>query len=136
MVSEIVKDIFFLGQKSVPATKDDLDVADKLIDTLEANKDKCVGLAANMIGIKKNIIIANIHENYVVMFNPVIVKKDKEYDTREGCLSLDGERDCKRFKSIEVEFYDFKWKKRSLKLSGFSAQIVQHEIDHTNGIII
>lgn len=136
MVSEIVKDIFFLGQKSVPATKDDLDVADKLIDTLEANKDKCVGLAANMIGIKKNIIIANIHENYVVMFNPVIVKKDKEYDTREGCLSLDGVRDCKRFKSIEVEFYDFKWKKRSLKLSGFSAQIVQHEIDHTNGIII
>ena len=70
------------------------------------------------------------------MFNPVIVKKDKEYDTREGCLSLDGERDCKRFKSIEVEFYDVKWKKRSLKLSGFSAQIVQHEIDHTNGIII
>ena len=136
MVSEIVKDIFFLGQKSVPATKDDLDVADKLIDTLEANKDKCVGLAANMIGIKKNIIIANIHENYVVMFNPVIVKKDKEYDTREGCLSLDGERECKRFKSIKVEFYDVKWKKRSLKLSGFSAQIVQHEIDHTNGIII
>ena len=136
MVSEIVKDIFFLGQKSVPATKDDLDVADKLIDTLEANKDKCVGLAANMIGIKKNIIIANIHENYVVMFNPVIVKKDKEYDTREGCLSLDGERECKRFKSIEVEFYDVKWKKRSLKLSGFSSQIVQHEIDHTNGIII
>lgn len=111
-------------------------MADKLIDTLEANKDKCVGLAANMIGIKKNIIIANIHEKYVVMFNPVIVKKDKEYDTREGCLSLDGERDCKRFKSIEVEFYDVKWKKRSLKLSGFSAQIVQHEIDHTNGIII
>ena len=136
MVSEIVKDIFFLGQKSVPATKDDLDVADKLIDTLEANKDKCVGLAANMIGIKKNIIIANIHENYVVMFNPVIVTKDKEYDTREGCLSLDGERECKRFKSIKVEFYDVKWKKRSLKLSGFSAQIVQHEIDHTNGIII
>lgn len=77
MVSEIVRDIFFLGQKSVPANKDDLDVADKLIDTLEANKDKCVGLAANMIGIKKNIIIANIHENYVVMFNPVIVKKIK-----------------------------------------------------------
>lgn len=136
MVSSIVRDIFFLGQKSVPATADDISVGNDLIETLEANADKCVGLAANMIGVKKNIIIANIHDSYVVMFNPVITSKEKEYVTKEGCLSLDGERECRRYKSIEVEFYDMKWKKRRLKLSGFSAQIVQHEIDHTNGIII
>lgn len=136
MVSSIVRDIFFLGQKSVPATADDISVGNDLIETLEANADKCVGLAANMIGVKKNIIIANIHDSYVVMFNPVITSKEKEYVTKEGCLSLDGERECRRYKSIEVEFHDMKWKKRRLKLSGFSAQIVQHEIDHTNGIII
>ena len=136
MVKEIVKDLFFLAQKSVPATKDDLQVGRDLMDTLKAHREGCVGMAANMIGIKKNIIIVNMGFVDVVMFNPVIISKSGPYQTEEGCLSLTGMRKTTRYQDIEVEYYDFAWKKQRKKLSGWTAQIAQHEIDHCNGIVI
>ena len=136
MVKEIVKDPFFLGQKSVPATKNDLQVGRDLMDTLKAHRDACVGMAANMIGIKKNIIIVNMGFIDVVMFNPVIISKSGPYQAEEGCLSLEGVRQTTRYQDIEVEYYDFAWKKQKQKLSGWTAQIAQHEIDHCNGIVI
>ena len=136
MVKKIVRDVFFLGQKSKPATKADMQVAIDLQDTLKANRAGCVGLAANMIGVRKNIIIVNMGFVDVVMFNPVITKKDTPYETEEGCLSLDGMRKTTRYENIEVEYYDMQWKKQSIKLSGWTAQICQHEIDHLSGIII
>lgn len=136
MVKEIVRDVFFLGQKSEPATKEDIHIGKDLQDTLRANRDRCVGMAANMIGIKKNIIIVSMGPADVVMFNPVIVSKGDPYETEEGCLSLDGVRKTTRYREIEVEYYDFNWKKQRQKLSGWTAQIVQHEIDHGAGIII
>lgn len=136
MVKEIVRDVFFLGQKSEPATKADLQVGRDLQDTLRANRERCVGMAANMIGVKKNIIIVNMGFLDVVMFNPVIVAKSQPYETEEGCLSLDGVRPTTRYQNIEVEYLDFTWKKRRQKLSGWTAQIAQHEIDHLSGRII
>lgn len=136
MVKQIVRDIFFLGQKSEPATKADIQVGIDLQDTLKANRERCVGMAANMIGVKKNVIIVNMGFVDVVMFNPVIVKKDTPYQTEEGCLSLDGVRPTIRFKNIEVEYMDMNWKKQHMKLSGWTAQICQHEIDHLSGKII
>lgn len=136
MVKEIVKDVLFLGQKSEPATKADMQVAIDLQDTLAANRAGCVGLAANMIGVKKNIIIVNMGFVDVVMFNPVITQKDTPYETEEGCLSLTGVRKTKRYENIEVEYYDMQWKKQIIKLSGWLAQICQHECDHLEGIII
>lgn len=136
MVRDIVRDVFFLGQKSEPATKDDFAVGRDLQDTLSENADRCVGLAANMIGVKKNIIIVNMGLMNVVMFNPVLIKKDTPYETEEGCLSLDGVRKTTRYQNIEVEYYDFSWKKRRQKLSGWTAQICQHELDHLSGRII
>lgn len=136
MVKQIVKDIFFLAQKSEPATRDDLQIGKDLQDTLQANREHCVGMAANMIGEKKNIIIVNVGLWDVVMFNPVIISKRGLYETEEGCLSLDGLRKTTRYQNIEVEYQDFEWKKQLLKLSGWTAQIVQHEIDHLSGRII
>ena len=136
MVKAIVKDIFFLGQKSEPATKQDLSAGRDLMDTLRANQDHCVGMAANMIGVKKRIIIVNMGIMNVVMYNPVIVKKDTPYETEEGCLSLTGVRKTKRYQNIEVEYYDSSWKKHQQAYSGWSAQIIQHECDHLEGIII
>jgi len=136
MVKPIVKDIFFLGQKSEEATKQDLSVGQDLQGTLKANQDRCVGMAANMIGVKKRIIIVNIGLMNLVMYNPVIVKKDSPYETEEGCLSLDGVRKCTRYQNIEVEFLDSSWKKHRQKYSGWTAQIIQHEVDHLSGIII
>ena len=136
MVKEIVRDVLFLGQKSEPATKADMQVAIDLQDTLKANRAGCVGLAANMIGVKKNIIIVNMGFVDVIMFNPVITKKDTPYETEEGCLSLTGVRKTTRYENIEVEYYDMQWKKQIIKLSGWPAQICQHEYDHLNGIII
>ena len=136
MVKEIMRDPFFLAQKSVPASKDDLQVGRDLIDTLKAHREGCVGMAANMIGVKKNIIIVNMGFIDVVMFNPVITSKSGPYQTEEGCLSLVGVRKTTRYQDIEVEYYDFAWKKQRQKLSGWTAQIVQHEIDHCNGIVI
>lgn len=136
MVKQIVRDIFFLGQKSEPATEADLQVGRDLQDTLEANRDRCVGMAANMIGVKKNVIIVNTGVVNVVMFNPVMVSKRGIYETEEGCLSLEGVRKTNRYKEIEVEYFDFDWKKQKVKLKDWAAQIAQHEMDHLSGKII
>ena len=136
MIKPIVKDVFFLGQKSGPATMQDLSVGQDLMDTLRANQDHCVGMAANMIGVKKRVIIVNMGILNVVMYNPVIVRKDSSYETEEGCLSLTGVRKTTRYQNIEVEYYDSSWKKRRQNYSGWTAQIIQHECDHLEGIII
>lgn len=136
MVKNIVRDVLFLGQKSEPATKADMQIAIDLQDTLVANREGCVGLAANMIGVKKNVIIVNMGFVDIVMFNPVITKKDIPYETEEGCLSLTGVRKTIRYENIEVEYYDMQWKKQTMKLSEWPAQICQHECDHLQGIII
>ena len=136
MIKPIVKDIFFLGQKSEAATKQDLSVGQDLTDTLRANQDRCVGMAANMIGVKKRIIIVNIGILNLVMYNPVIVRKDTPYETEEGCLSLTGVRKTTRYQNIEVEYYDSSWKKHHQAYSGWTARIIQHECDHLEGIII
>ena len=136
MIKPIIRDILFLGQKSEPATKEDLQIGRDLQDTLRTNREHCVGMAANMIGVKKNIIIVNMGFMDVVMFNPVIIKKDTPYEAEEGCLSLDGVRKTTRYQNIEVEYYDFAWKKQRQKLSGWTAQICQHEIDQLAGKII
>ena len=136
MIKPIVRDIFFLGQKSEIATMQDLSVGQDLQDTLKANQDRCVGMAANMIGVKKRIIIVNIGIINLVMYNPVIVRKDGPFETEEGCLSLDGVRKTTRYQNIEVAYLDSGWKKQRQKYSGWTAQIIQHEVDHLNGIII
>ena len=136
MIKPIVKDVFFLGQKSEPATKQDLSVGQDLQDTLVANQDRCVGMAANMIGVRKRIIIVNIGIMNLVMYNPVILKKDTPYETEEGCLSLEGVRKTTRYQNIEVEYLDGSWKKHRQKFSGWTAQIILHEMDHLEGVII
>lgn len=136
MVKPIMKDVSFLGQKSEPATKADLPVGKDLQDTLQANRAGCVGMAANMIGVKKRAIIVNMGFVDVVMFNPVLLSKDTPYETEEGCLSLTGVRKTTRYENIKVEYYDMNWKKQRQKLSGWSAQICQHELDHLEGILI
>ena len=136
MIKPIMKDVFFLGQKSEPATKDDLQIGRDLMDTLAANRAGCVGMAANMIGVKKRVIIVNMGLIDVVMFNPVLVKKDSPYETEESCLSLVGVRKTTRYQNIEVEYLDMNWKKQSVKLEGWTAQICQHELDHLEGILI
>ena len=136
MIKPIVKDVFFLGQKSGPATKQDLSVGQDLQDTLTANQERCVGMAANMIGVRKRIIIVNIGFINLVMYNPVLLKKDTPYETEEGCLSLEGVRRTTRYRNIEVEYLDSSWKKHRQKFSGWTAQIVLHEMDHLEGVII
>ena len=136
MIKPIVKDVFFLGQKSEPAAKQDLSVGQDLMDTLRANQDHCVGMAANMIGVKKRVIIVNMGIMNIVMYNPVIVKKDTPYETEEGCLSLTGVRKTTRYQNIEIEYYDSSWRKHREAYSGWTAQIIQHESDHLEGIII
>ena len=136
MIKPIIKDVFFLRQKSESATKQDLSVGQDLMDTLRANQDHCVGMAANMIGVKKRIIIVNMGILNVVMYNPVIVKKDTPYETEEGCLSLTGVRKTTRYQNIEVDYYDSSWKKHRQSYSGWTAQIIQHECDHLEGRII
>lgn len=136
MNKPIVRDVLFLGQKSEEATREDIAVGRDLIDTLMANQERCVGMAANMIGVKKRIIIVNMGFLSMVMYNPVIVSKDTPYEAEEGCLSLDGVRKTTRYRDIEVEYWDGSWKKHREKFSGFRAQIIQHEVDHLDGIII
>lgn len=136
MVKTIMKDIFFLGQKSEPASREDLQVGRDLQDTLAANREACVGMAANMIGVRKRVIIVNMGMFDVVMFNPVMVRKDTPYETEEGCLSLPGVRKTTRYQNIEVEYYDMNWTKQRQKLSSWQAQICQHELDHLEGILI
>lgn len=136
MVKTVVKDPFFLAQKSVDATIEDKQVAIDLLDTLKANKEHCVGMAANMIGIKKNIIAIAMGPFQFAMINPVITKKSGEYQTQEGCLSLQGMRPCTRYKEIEVEYLDQNFQRKHGTYKEFTAQIIQHEIDHCHGIVI
>lgn len=136
MIREIVRDEEFLGQKSDTASFMDMAVAQDLLDTLAAHSDRCVGLAANMIGVRKRIIAVNLGPVNVAMFNPVIVKKSGKYVTEEGCLSLDGERMTARYQKIVVEYQDMNFKKQRQTFIDFPAQIIQHEIDHCDGIII
>lgn len=136
MVREIMKDVFFLSQLSAPATPDDLPVGQDLLDTLEAHKEGCVGMAANMIGVSKRVIVFDNDGQYMVMYNPEIVKKSEPYETEEGCLSLTGTRKTKRWKSIKVQYQNEKFQTRLKTFTGWTAQIIQHEIDHCNGIVI
>ena len=136
MIKPIVKAIFFLRRKAETATREDIQVGIDLQDTLRANREACVGMAANMIGVNKRVIIVNMGFVDAVMFNPVLIKKDTPYETEEGCLSLTGVRKTTRYENIEVEYLDMNWKKQRQKLSGWTAQICQHELDHLEGIII
>lgn len=137
MIREIVSDQFRLSQKSLPATKEDLPIVQDLLDTIIAHATGCVGMAANMIGINKNIIIVNDDGNYLVMLNPEIIKTmGRLYETEEGCLSHIGVKKTKRYEKIKVAYYDVDFKKKIKTFSNYTAQIIQHEIDHCNGILI
>lgn len=136
MIKPICKDIFILNQKSAPATKADISVADDLLDTLKANASGCVGMAANMIGVNKRIIAFSVGPINIPMINPVITKRSGSYEAEEGCLSLAGVRKTKRYQSIEVEFLDRNFIKQKQTFSSFTAQIIQHELDHCDGILI
>lgn len=136
MIRDIVRDMFFLAQKSEPAAAKDKKIAADLLDTLQANSVRCVGMAANMIGERKRIIAIAVGKGYLVMLNPVIVKKEAPYETEEGCLSLDGVRPVTRYARIEVEFQDIKLRCHRESFEGFTAQIIQHECDHLEGILI
>ena len=137
MVKKIIKDPIFLGQKADPATEADKEVIKDLVDTLRANANECVGMAANMIGIKKSIIAVNVGMGQIVMVNPVITAKAKPFMTTEGCLSLaTPPKETRRYFEIEVEYLDGNFAPQKRKYTGWSAQIIQHEIDHCNGILI
>ena len=136
MNKPIVRDIFFLGQKSDPASRADLPVGQDLQDTLNANRDRCAGMAANMIGVRKRVIIVSLGFVSLVMYNPVIVNKSGPYQAEEGSLSLSGVRKTTRYENIEVEYLDSSWKKHRESFSGWTAQIIQHEADHLEGILI
>ena len=136
MVREIMRDETFLAQKAEPAAPEDLPVAQDLLDTLTAHKDSCVGMAANMIGVNKRIIGFDNEGAYMVMLNPKIVKKSGPYQAEEGCLSLSGVRKAKRWKSIKMQYQNKKFQTRFKTFTGWTAQIIQHEIDHCEGILI
>lgn len=136
MIREICKDEAFLAQKAEPATVEDLSVAQDLLDTLAAHKEGCVGMAANMIGSHRRIIVFDDEGKYMVMFNPVIVKQSGPYAAEEGCLSLTGTRRAKRFQTIKVQWQNEKFQTRYKTFTGWTAQIIQHEIDHCEGILI
>ena len=137
MMQELMHDPDFLAQISMPATTTDLNVAQDLLDTLIAHKDGCVGMAANMIGVLKRIIVFDNGGEYLIMFNPEIIKKSDPYDTEEGCLSLIGyPKKCRRYQTIKVQWQTPEFKNRIKTFSGFPAQIIQHEIDHCNGVLI
>ena len=136
MVRPLMTDTVFLAQKALPADADDITVADDLLDTLKAHEDGCVGMAANMIGVNKRIIAFENDGEYMLMFNPVIVKKSGPYDTEEGCLSLTGTRKAKRFQTVKVQWQNEKFQTRLKTFTGWTAEIIQHEIDHCEGILI
>ena len=137
MVRELVHDPILLARKSVPATEADLPIARDLLDTLIFHREGCVGMAANMIGQFVNIIAFDCEGSYMVMFNPEILRRDKEYETQEGCLSLlGGPRPARRWQSIKVRYQNEKMQTRIKTFTGWSAQIIQHEIDHCNGVLI
>ena len=137
MIQEVVHDPILLARKSESATPEDLQVAQDLLDTLIANKEGCVGMAANMIGVLKRVIVFDNEGTYMTMFNPEIIKMSGLYDTQEGCLSLLGDpRPCKRYETIKVQWQNEKFQIRIKTFTGWTAQIIQHEIDHCNGILI
>lgn len=136
MIRPIMKDPLFLARRSQPAGPEDLPVAQDLLDTLEAHKEGCVGMAANMIGVSKRIIVFDNEGQYMVMFNPEIVKSAGLYEVEEGCLSLEGVRKTKRYQSIKVQYQNESFQTRFKTFTGWTAQIIQHEIDHCNGILI
>ena len=127
MVRELIHDPILLARVSTPAAAEDLPVAQDLLDTLLAHRETCVGMAANMIGVNKRIIAFDNEGKYMVMFNPMILKKSGVYETEEGCLSLDGVRQCTRYKEIEVDYLDQNFKKKHGKYTGWTAQIIQHD---------
>ena len=137
MIKELIHDPILLSIKSEAATIEDLQVAQDLLDTLIAHKDGCVGMAANMIGVRKRIIAFDNGGTYTVMFNPEIIKKSGLYETEEGCLSLlGGPRKCKRYRTIKVQWQTADFQTRIKTFTGFTAQIIQHEVDHCNGVLI
>lgn len=136
MIREICRDEGFLAQKAEPATMDDLGAAEDLLETLTAHKDGCVGMAANMIGVSKRIIAFDNGGKYMVLFNPEILKKSEPYEAEEGCLSLAGTRKAKRWRSVKVQYQNEKFQTRLKTFTGFAAQIIQHEMDHCEGILI
>ena len=136
MIRDICKDEAFLARKAEPATVDDLGTAQDLLDTLTAHKEGCVGMAANMIGVNKRIIVFDDDGKYQVMFNPVIVKRDRPYEAEEGCLSLTGRRKTKRFQTIKVQWQNEKFQTQLKTFTGWTAEIIQHEIDHCEGVLI
>ena len=136
MERPIMKDPIFLAQKSERATADDLDAARDLLDTLKAHREGCVGMAANMIGIAKRIIVFDNEGEYMTMLNPEIVMSSGAYEAEEGCLSLTGTRKAKRYRSVKVRYQNEAMQTRLKTFTGFAAQIIQHEIDHCNGILI
>ena len=137
MIREVIHDPLFLSGKSEKATKEDLQIAQDLLDTLAANRAGCVGMAANMIGVRKRIIAFDDNGKLEVMFNPEIIKSSGEYDTEEGCLSLLGDpRPCKRYQSIKVRWQNKSFQLMTKTFYGFTAQIIQHKIDHCNGVLI
>lgn len=136
MIKNIVRDDSFLSIKSSEATKEDLYIVQDLKDTLTHNKERCVGMTANMIGYSKRIIIVDDNGKYIIMINPVLLKSSGLYQTEEGCLSHDGVRPCKRYEKIKVQYYDEQMKIKIKTYTGFTAQIIQHEMDHLEGILI
>ena len=137
MVRELMHDPTFLARKSAPAAKEDLPAAQDLLDTLTAHRDSCVGMAANMIGVTKRIIVFDNEGTYMTMLNPEIIKSEGEYETEESCLSLlGGPRKCKRFKKIKVRYQTLDFQTRLKTFTGWTAQIIQHEVDHCNGVLI
>ena len=136
MERKIIRDTLFLRQKAQQATRADLAVGRDLVDTLRANADRCVGMAANMIGVDKRVIVVAVGFGSMVLYNPVITKKSGPYEAEEGCLSLSGTRKTTRYQTITVEYRDADWNKQSRTFTGHVAQIIQHEVDHTNGILI
>ena len=136
MIQPIMHDPLFLAQKSAPATPEDAPVARDLLDTLTAHADGCVGMAANMIGVRKRIIAVEAEDGYLVLFNPVILKKSGLYEAEEGCLSLTGTRKARRYQTIKVRWQNEAFQTRLKTFTGWTAEIIQHEIDHCDGIII
>lgn len=136
MIRPIMKDIIFLSQKAIPASKKDRTIGQDMLDTLAAHSEECVGMAANMIGENKAIIVCTIGNRNLLMYNPTIIRKQFPFQTEEGCLSLTGIRSCVRYKEIEVAYFDESFRKKKEKFSGWDAQIIQHECDHLEGIII
>ena len=136
MIREICRDEAFLAQKAEPATADDLPAARDLLDTLSAHKDGCVGMAANMIGVRRRIIAFDNGGEYMLMLNPVIVKRSGAYEAEEGCLSLTGTRKTKRYRTIKVQWQNERFQTRLKTFTGWTAEIIQHEIDHCEGVLI